>query len=269
MNNMKDLNNKTFIATVCTMVILCIVCQFTALQVLKPNDKNKQSLAQENAAISGSETAATSSTEAPNDSNKRKLKLKYRKLRRLENQSDFLEFTSKELEIVTLFKRHENSSYYNSIVMIDLDAPNPLEKARKFVSKREEYMQNALDDMEDFVNNADYSCLTAEEYKTFTKYVEARRRWAEIVYDDYVDNETKLETCKAWADVWDKVWEIADKMYKAKYGNSYEGYKAVYDSSGIDSIISYTNPWWINRTVASYRDEDGNLHHLRIKLFKE
>ena len=118
MNNMKDLNNKTFIATVCTMVILCIVCQFTALQLLKPNDKNKQSLAQENAAISGSETAATSSTEAPNDSNKRKLKLKYRKLRRLENQSDFLEFTSKELEIVTLFKKqHGNSSYYDSIVI--------------------------------------------------------------------------------------------------------------------------------------------------------
>ena len=266
---MKDImDDKSFVTTACAMLLACIACQLMAFHILNTKDK----IVPSTESVAKAQSATVDDKMVPDvsekDSTPAELKRKYRRLKRLENQADFLEFTSKELEIAKLLKSG-GKSYTDCLMMIDMGEANPLEKARKYMEKREYYLQKALEQLVNFVKDADFSCLTKEEHATFSKYVDDRRRWAEIIYDDFVDNETKLEACRAWADVWVEIMHIAEKMYRAQYGDAYEKFKAVYDSSEIDSIISYTNPWWINSTSESYRDKDGKQHHLRIKLFDE
>ena len=264
------MKNNSFIKQAGSVLILCLVCQITALWLLHSSDNAAQVPdGKTDAAI---EETVAMNTEASAQNTSRQLERKYRTLRRMESREEFLKFTANEMEIAKLFKFDGSrgyGQYYTATIGIDVDDPDLLEKARKQISKREEWLQKYMDELEAFIAEADFSCLTEDEYSMFQKYVNDRRRWAEIAYDDSVDNETKLEACKAWADVFQQIHRIAEKIYKAQYGDAFERYSAEFEGIGIRKIVSYTNPWWINRTVASYRDADGKRHNLRVKLFGE
>ena len=262
---MKD---KSFIKLAILILLLCLICQIATIRLLhSSNNTTQMPDGKTEAAI---KEAAAITTKASAQKTSRQLERKYKALRRMESREEFLKFTANEMEVAKLFKYDESNrhgQYYTATIGIDIDAPELLEKARKQIFKREEWMQIYLREMEEFVADADLSILTEDEYKVFNKFVNDRRRWAEIAYDDSVDNETKLEACKAWADVFGQIRRIADKIYKAQYGDAFERYSAEFEGIGIRQIISYTNPWWINRTTAIYTDADGKRHHFRVKLF--
>ncbi len=268
MRSIFSMNNKPFIILTGFILILCFSIQISAFWMLKSSNATES--------VSGMDASATTgkivieNTEVPAKKASRQLERKYRKLIRLEGQEDFLKFTANEMEIAKLFKfedRHRYGQYYTATIGIDVEKPELLSKARKLIIKREETMQKCMEELEAFFAKADLSCLTDDEYSMFSKYVSDRRKWAEIAYDDSVDNETKLEACKTWADVSQPIKQIVEKIYKTQYGNAFERYNSVFENIGLRKINVYTNPWWINRTSASYRDADGKWHTLRVKLF--
>ena len=270
MRGVVSMEDKSFTRLAGLILLLCLICQIAALRLLRSSDDAAQVPdGKTDAAI---EEVAAKNADASAQKASQLLERKYKALRRMESREEFLKFTANEMEIAKLFKyddSHRHSQYYTAIIGIDVDDPELLEKARKQMSKREEWLQKYMDELEAFVADADLSCLTEDECSMFQKYVNDRRRWAEIAYDDSVDNETKLEACKAWADVFQQILRIAEKIYKAQYGDAFERYSAEYEGIGIRKVFSYTNRWWINRTDASYSDADGKRHHLRVKLFGE
>ena len=264
------MNDKSFIKLAVFMLVFCLVCQIIAMRLL-----NHSKLATN--LETGMAVGEKPSQEADSSSEKnvsRQLDRQNKKLIKLDNQEDFLRFTSNEMEVAKLFKIDREGShyqYYTATMGIDINHPDLQEAVRKLINKREEFLQKDLDELEAFVAEADLSCLTDEEYDLFTQYLDDRREWARIAYDDSVDNETKLEVCKAWAEVdrSGKIRLLTEKIYQTQYGDVYDEYMAEYNAINIDQLRSYTNPWWINRTVAWYKDADGNRRTLRVKLFMD
>ena len=197
----------------------------------------------------------------------RDLASQYQKLRKLESQADFLEFTRDELALAKAFK--EKGAYFDCFLNVNMDRPDLLEHVTQLRRHQEDVLQHELALLEDYIEQEDFSDLTEGEFNTLMDYVEDRQKWAQIAYDASVDINTKVAVCKSCFEPWAQVWQILNRHFEAVHGSAYRDFEEAYDNSGLEQIFTYTNPWWINRTAVSYRDETGQQHCFRIKLFED
>ena len=253
--------------TAAVLLLLCLICQFCAFRLQHTRSAIVEPPPQSAAPLTPISDVQPSPTPQNSARAERDLTRQYQKLRKLESQADFLEFSKDELRLAKAFK--EKGAYFDCFLQVNMDRPDLLDHVTKLRQDHEKRLQDELALLEDYIAQEDFSDLTEEEFNTLMDYVENRQKWAQIAYDASVDIDTKVEVCKSWHSLWDKVWRITSQHFENVHGSAYRDFKAAYDNSGLEAIISYTNPWWINRDAAHYRDENGQQHHFRIKLFED
>ena len=180
-------------------------------------------------------------------------------------------YSASELQMGEAIRK--NDLPFDSWLTVDTTKANWREKKDKLLENRRKWLADAMEKLEKYLEEEDFSSLSQEEYTKLLEYRDALRQWAEIAYDDNVDLETKIAACKRWSNYNSyhnnhAMYEIASKQFNAVYGDIYKQYETLYNRSGLEEIISLTNPNLINRTSVSVRDADGKQHHYRVKLFE-
>ena len=250
------------------LLLLCVICQFCSFCLQRtPSAIVTPSAAQPSPSLAPISGVHPSPTPQNSVRAERDLTRQYQKLRKLESQAEFLEFTEGELRLAKAFKA--NSAYFDMFLRVDMERPDLLEHVMQLRKKHEDRLQDELALLEDYIEQEDFADLTEKEFNILMDYVENRQRWAQIAYDDSVDLETKVAVCKSWYEPWAEIWQILNQHFETVHGSAYRDFKSAYDCSGLEAIIRYTNPWWINRTAVSYLDENQQRHHFRVKLFEE
>ena len=252
--------------TIVVLLLLCLICQICAFRMQHAPSAGD---APTSMTTPPSPMPVLEPSPAPQNSAKmeRDLASQYQKLRKLESQADFLEFTRDELALAKAFK--EKGAYFDCFLNVNMDRPDLLEHVTQLRRHQEDVLQHELALLEDYIEQEDFSDLTEGEFNTLMDYVEDRQKWAQIAYDASVDIDTKVAVCKSCFEPWAQVWQILNRHFEAVHGSAYRDFEEAYDNSGLEQIFTYTNPWWINRTAVSYRDETGQQHCFRIKLFED
>ena len=259
-------HRHTFVFIAVVIVLLCLVCQIHAIRLLmtRPQENplsestelSVQSIATEQEATPKKHTDETSHHS--------------RKLKKLYALEDFMAYSASELQMGEAIRK--NDLPFDSWLTVDTTKANWREKKDKLLENRRKWLADAMEKLEKYLEEEDFSSLSQEEYTKLLEYRDALRQWAEIAYDDNVDLETKIAACKRWSNYNSyhnnhAMYEIASKQFNAVYGDIYKQYETLYNRSGLEEIISLTNPNLINRTSVSVRDADGKQHHYRVKLF--
>ena len=254
------------------LTLLCLIIQIHAVRLLMtPSQENPPSKSAEPSEENTVQSVATEQDEVGkkgvDDTAHRS-----RKLEKLDALEDFMAFSASELQMGEAIR--ENNLPHDSWLMIDTTKANWREKKDKLLADRQKWLADAMDMLEKYIEEEDFSVLSQEEYEKLLAYRDNLRQWSEIAYRDDVDLETKIAAFKQWYvfnsnDNNQEIPSIVDKQFNAAHGDMYKKYATLYDRSGIEQIWKLTNPWWINRTMVSVRDTDGKQHHYRVKLYDE
>lgn len=262
-------HRHTFVFIAVVIVLLCLVCQIHAIRLLMtpsqdatPSKSPKMTMSETAQPIVIEQEAAVSKhTDGSSHQN--------RKLKKLDALEEFMSYSASELQMGEAIRK--NDLPFDSWLTVDTTKANWREKKDKLLENRRKWLADAMEKLEKYMEEEDFSALSQEEYAKLLEYRDALRQWAEIAYDDNVDLETKIAACKRWSNYNSyrnnhAMYEIASKQFNAVYGDIYKQYETLYNRSGLDN--SHTNPNWINRTMVSVRDADGKQHHYRVKLFE-
>ncbi len=267
MKNDRKSDASSFLLWAGGLLLLSLLCQGIAIWLFRSSPVIADEVGKPSEKL---EVKETRQVVADAKQEERLLAHKYKKLKNLESKADFLEATAKELQLLELFNEKKKESGrvpYSSIIAIDTNAPDYLEKTRKFQRQRMDWAWDTMAAIAEFIELADFSCLTEEEYESFNNYVDLMKRWADIVYDDSVDLETKVKICYECSSMSEERYHIADKLFRNQYGAEYAKYQKLYENT--NAMWSYLNPWWVNKTVVFYLDESGQQHEYRVKLFED
>jgi hypothetical protein len=181
-----------------------------------------------------------------------------------------MSYSAGELQMAEVIRN--NKLPLDSYLVVDTTKANWREKKDRLLADRRKWLSDGMDTLEKYFEEEDFSVLSQDEYAKLLEYRDTLRQWSEIAYRDDVDLETKITAFKRWHDSNDnnlEIYNIARNQFNSKYGDIYTQYETLYNRSGINEIISRTNPNWINRTMVSVIDADGKQHHYRVKLFGE
>ena len=265
---MKHRHTFVFIAVI--MVLLCLFCQIHAIRLLMtpsldatPSETLDLSADETAQPVAGEQEAAVSK-HADHGSHQN------RKLKKLDVLEDFISYSASELQMAEEIRK--NKLPLDSYLVVDTTKANWCEKKDKLLTDRRKWLADSMETLEKYFEEEDFSALSQDEYAKLLEYRDALRQWSEIAYRDDVDLETKIAAFKRWHDSNDnnlEIHNIARNQFNSKYGDIYTKYEMLYNHSGINEILSRTNPNWINRTMTTVRDADGKQHHYRVKLYEE
>ena len=253
------------------LTLLCLICQIYAVHLLMtPSQENPPS---ESAGLSEGNIVQSVATEQDEAMGKHADDTAHRsrKLEKLDALEDFMAFSASELQMGEAIR--ENNLPHASWLMIDTTKANWREKKDKLLADRQKWLADAMDMLEKYMAEEDFSVLSQEEYEKLQAYRDNLLQWSDIAYRDDVDLETKITAFKQWYACNNnannqEIHRIVDKQFNAAHGDMYKKYATFFERSGIEQIWKLTNPWWINRTMVSIRDAEGKQHHYRVKLFE-
>lgn len=261
-------HRHTFVFIAVVLALLCLICQIHAIRLLmKQSQKNPLSKSTEPPVLSIEKEQETTIENHTDKTSHRS-----RKLEKLDALEDFMAYSASELQMGEAIRK--NDLPFDSWLIVDTTKANWREKKDKLLENRRKWLADAMEKLEKYMEEEDFSALSQEEYAKLLEYRDALRQWTEIAYDDNVDLETKIAACKRWSNYNSyhnnhAMYEIASKQFNAVYGDIYKQYETLYNRSGLEEIISLTNPNLINRTSVSVRDADGKRHHYCVKLYDE
>ena len=263
---MKHRHTFVFIAVI--MVLLCLFCQIHAIRLLMTSSQDVATSESLDLTVSETAQPVAGEQEASVSKHTDGSSHQNRKLEKLDALEDFISYSTGELQMAEVIR--DNKLPLDSYLVVDTTKANWREKKDKLLTDRRKWLSDSMDALEKYFEEEDFSTLSQDEYAKLLEYRDALRQWSEIAYRDDVDLETKITAFKRWHDSNDnnlEIYNIVRNQFNSKYGDIYTKYEMLYNHSGINEILSRTNPNWINRTMTTVRDADGKQHHYRVKLY--
>ena len=219
------------IAAAVLLLVACLACQIMAVQFLM-GAKDVEISPKTEPPSQGQirKTPSRIETSTPPERTPKEDVAQKRTLRKLETQEEFLAFTSKEVELLEIFRA--GGGYIDSTVGVDMDAPDLLKQVEKLREKRMGWMQEAKDITLKYLDKEDFSHLSDEEYERLSSYFEDKLYWIDHAYDDSLEPSVKLELMKKWYDRLQEAANLVRINYEAAHGAVFEAYEHAYENAG-------------------------------------
>ncbi|MBQ6473029.1 MAG: hypothetical protein IJJ33_13675, partial [Victivallales bacterium] len=141
------------------------------------------------------------------------------------------------------------------------------EQGRNAAEKRIRRHEEALQELEDFVEGMDFSGLSEEERQVVDDYLDWRRQWAEVIYDPTVSPEEKLAVAKQCSvELRQNARNILlREFYSSEPWKALEKYDQLSYKLRFGAIHRYMYP--PGRINVDYTDAEGTRHCYSVKLF--
>ena len=250
------------------LALLCVCCQlgiwkllhqkkiFTAGETLAPvlSEATRMPAAETTTAIRKNETAV------PADALKQERQ--YRVLDNLLDQEEFLKFAAEELSFQRMLME-TGCEFLVSGVRFYIQPEQGWNAAEERIRRHEE----ALQELEDFVEGMDFSGLSEEERQVVDDYLDWRRQWAEVIYDPTVSPEEKLAVAKQCSvELRQNAINILLREFRSSEPwKALEKYNQLSYKLRFEAIHRYMYP--PSRIGMDYTDAEGIRHCYSVKLF--
>ena len=250
------------------LALLCICCQFGIWKLLhqKKIFTAGETLAPVPAEVTtmtvAETTTATRENETSVPADTLKQERQYRVLDNLLDQEEFLKFAAEELSFQRMLMEADCEFLVSSVTFYIQP-----ERGRNAAEERIRRHEEALQELEDFVEGMDFSGLSEEERQVVDDYLDWRRQWAEVIYAPTVSPEEKLVVAKQCSvELRQNARNILLREFRSSEPwKALEKYNQLSYKLRFDAIHRYMYP--PGRIGMDYTDAEGIRHCYSVKLF--